>query len=217
MGLLSLANDPRLLISAVIGFIVAISVHEACHALAATWLGDPTPKSQGRLTLNPLRHLDFMGTLLLVVAGFGWGKPVIVNPYNLRYGVRRGTAIVSVAGPASNLILAALLGAVFAQISSGSSGILSNSELLGFVLIYTITINIVLAVFNLIPVPPLDGFGVLYGVVPRETAQALEPLRRYGPLILFGVIILGPIFGIRLFEGLLLPPVEYLRNLFIGL
>ena len=216
MGLLGAAADPQRLISLIIGFIVAISVHEACHALAATWLGDPTPKSQGRLTLNPLRHLDFMGTLLLVVAGFGWGKPVIVNPLNLRFGIRRGTAIVSAAGPASNLALAALLGPVFAQVAGESSGILPNSQFLAYVLIGTITINILLAVFNLIPIPPLDGFGVLYGVVPPETAEALEPLRRYGPLILFGVVILGPFLNIRLFEGLLLPPTEYLLNLFVG-
>ena len=216
MGLLSLADNPQRLISLVIGFIVAISIHEACHALAATWLGDPTPKSQGRLTLNPLRHLDFMGTLLLVVVGLGWGKPVIVNPLNLRFGIHRGTAIVSAAGPASNLALAALLGPVFAQVVDESSGILPNNEFLAYVLIGTITINILLAVFNLIPIPPLDGFGVLYGVVPRETADALEPLRRYGPLILFGVIILGPFLNIRLFEGLLIPPTEYLLNLFVG-
>jgi Zn-dependent protease len=216
MGILDAASDPTRLIATVIAFIAAISVHEACHALAATWLGDSTPKSQGRLTLNPIRHLDPMGTLLLVVAGFGWGKPVTVNPLNLRFGIRRGMAIVSAAGPGSNIAMAALLGPVFRQVTGESSGILPNSEFLAQVIIAVVAINVLLAIFNLIPIPPLDGFGVLYGVVGAETAQALEPLRKYGPLILIGVIFLGPIFGIRLLQGIVLPPMEYLVNLFIG-
>jgi Zn-dependent protease len=216
MGLLDVASDPRRLIALAIAFIAAISIHEFCHALAATWLGDPTPRSQGRLTLNPIRHLDPMGTLVLVVAGFGWGKPVIVNPLNLRFGIRRGMAIVSAAGPASNIAMAALLGPAYRQVAGGSPGILPNSEFLAEIVIAVIAINVLLAIFNLIPLPPLDGFGVLYGIVGPETAEVLEPLRRYGPIILVGVIFIGPFFGIRLLQGIVLPPMGYLVNLFIG-
>ncbi len=216
MGILDVASDTDRLIATVIAFIVAISVHEACHAAAATWLGDPTPKSQGRLTLNPIRHLDPMGTLLLVVAGFGWGRPVIVNPLNLRFGIRRGMAIVSAAGPVSNIAVAALLGPVFRQLAGLSSGILPTNEFLAQVVLVAIAINVLLAIFNLVPIPPLDGFGVLHGIVGPETAHALEPLRRYGPLILMGIIFLGPIFGIRLFENAIIPPMRYLVDLFVG-
>src|SRR3990172_3001765 len=216
MGLLGATRDQKVFLALVIAFVVAISIHEACHALAATRLGDPTPRLQGRLTLNPLRHLDPIGTLLLVVAGFGWGRPVMINPLNLKYGVRRGMAVVSAAGPASNLAMAGVLGPLVRQIAGDEQGLLFGGEFLTVLLLLTIQINIVLAVFNLIPIPPLDGFCVLYGIVGPETAMRLDPLRRYGPLILIGVVFLGPMVWLNLFYSVLLPPVEFLHNLIVG-
>src|SRR3989304_2760620 len=160
MGLLGATRDPKVFLALVIAFVVAISIHEACHALAATRLGDPTPRLQGRLTLHPLRHLDPIGALLLVGAA---------------------------AGPASNLGMAGCLGPLVRQIAGDEQGLLFGGEFLTVLLLLTIQINIVLAVFNLIPIPPLDGFGVLYGIVGPEPAMRPDPPPRYAPLLLLGV------------------------------
>ncbi len=172
----------------VIGLVIGISVHEACHALAAVRLGDPTPRMMGRLTLNPLAHLDPMGTLLIFVAGFGWGKPVTFNPRNLRGDPHTGSAIVSVAGPVSNLIVAFL-----AAIPLRGDGV--DSPMLAGLLGGIVIVNVSLAVFNLIPVPPLDGFGLLTGLLPRSFVPVMEPLRQYGPLILLALVFLPSLTG----------------------
>jgi Zn-dependent protease len=168
--------------------LLAITVHEFNHALVAVALGDPTPRQMGRLSLNPLRHLDPLGTLLILVARFGWGKPVLFNPNNLRINPRLGSAAVSFAGPLANILFAMLLAAVFGAVSGPLDPTLSRfvSRLL--------EINIVLAAFNLVPIPPLDGFGVVQGLLPARLADALEPLRRYGPIILL-VAVFAPQLG----------------------
>lgn len=180
-----------------LAFVTGIAFHEFSHAWAANELGDDTAARQGRLTLNPIAHLDPMGTLLLFVAGFGWGRPTPVNPYRLRSGVKRGNMTVAVAGPLSNFafaLLAALpliLGWVEPPLALASFGRASGGELLGAFLFLIAWINVVLGVFNLIPIHPLDGFKVLVGVLPDGAARAMIPLSRWGPALLIALVALN--------------------------
>ena len=183
--LLRFASDPELLVTVIIAFVVAITIHEAAHALAATWLGDDLPRLQGRLTLNPMRHLDPLGTVMIAIASFGWGRPVLVNPYRLRFGVNRGMALVALAGPVSNLALAVALTPVTRQLIASAP-----SDTTTLALIVVVQLNIFIAAFNLLPIPPLDGFSVLVGVVPDPLADRLNELRRYGPYLLIGIFML---------------------------
>jgi Zn-dependent protease len=145
----------------IVGLVVAISVHEAAHAFAAYKLGDQTAKSQGRLTLNPLAHLDLLGTIMLFFAGFGWGKPVPVNPYNFKDPVK-DSAIVSLAGPASNFATA-LLVSVPIKYFAGSMPIW-----LGTSLWVIFDISLILGIFNLLPFPPLDGSKIFAVFIPKQ-------------------------------------------------
>ncbi len=183
--LLRFASDPELLVTVIIAFVVAITIHEAAHALAATWLGDDLPRLQGRLTLNPMRHLDPLGTVMIAIASFGWGRPVLVNPYRLRFGVNRGMALVALAGPVSNLALAVALTPVTRQLIASAP-----FDTTTLALIVVVQLNIFIAAFNLLPIPPLDGFSVLVGVVPDPLADRLNELRRYGPYLLIGIFML---------------------------
>jgi Zn-dependent protease len=174
-----------------VSLIISISIHEFAHAYAAYKLGDSTAKSMGRLTLNPKAHLDPTGTLLLLIAGFGWGKPVPFDPRLLK-NPKRDAAIISFAGPASNFLLAITLSILFHVFSFGG--------LIGLFLSLVVQYNLVLAVFNLIPVNPLDGFKVVNGFLPRELSYQWIQLAPYGMWILLALIfagvtdkILGPI------------------------
>ncbi len=192
-GQMSFTDIVALLIALVLG----ISVHEFSHAAAATWLGDPLPRQQGRLTLAPAAHLDVMGSLMFLIGGFGWGKPVQYNPYALRAGPRTGPALVALAGPVSNLILAILVAIPTRLVIFYA---LNNRELLqsgGAVMtligllegiIYFI---LILGLFNLIPIFPLDGFSVLLGILPPELADRFEQTRQWGILLLLAVLFLG--------------------------
>lgn len=171
------------------GFLVAISIHEFSHAFAAWRLGDSTARLAGRLTLNPLRHLDPFGTILLLLAGFGWGKPVPVDPRQLRFG-RRGMAIVSAAGPLSNLLMAAVI-ALFLR-GSTAAGVDLTETGYRFLILLTV-LNVGLCVFNLLPIPPLDGFGVAVGVLPWPLARLMAGLARYGAGILL-ILFVAPTF-----------------------
>jgi Zn-dependent protease len=173
--------------------IIAISIHEFAHAFAANSLGDPTAKLQGRLTLNPLAHLDPWGTLLLLFAGFGWGKPVPFNPYNLKEK-KIGPAIISLAGPFSNFVLVVFFSLILKYIYP-LTGLGYESAL--FYFLYTLVIiNAILMAFNLIPIPPLDGSKLLYALLPDSLDHVKETLERYGFMILIMVIFLGgSIFG----------------------
>lgn len=147
-----LFSNPLMFVVVFGGIILAIGLHEAAHCFMADYLGDPTPRSLGRLTLNPLAHLDPLGTMVILVTGsFGWGKPAPFDPYNLR-DPRRDTALIALAGPASNILIAIGLSVLFHS--------LSNLSLLS-VLSYLIRLNLGLAIFNLIPVPPLDGSKIM--------------------------------------------------------
>jgi Zn-dependent protease len=194
--------------------LIAISVHEFAHAWMADQLGDPTPRSMGRLTLNPLAHLDPLGTLMVLVAGFGWGKPVPINPNYLRTGWRRGGAMVSLAGPASNIAAAALF-----AVPIRLSNILGPNPLLdpiGPILMLIVQVSVMLAVFNLLPIAPLDGFKVAVGILPPHYAYRLARYEPYGPMILLLVLLLGNFGRINILGLIMGPPIDLLISLLVG-
>ncbi len=206
------------LISRAIVLLVAFTIHELAHAVVADRMGDPTPRRMGRITLNPIAHLDPIGTILLLVSGFGWAKPVMINPMNLRGNPRTGMAIVAAAGPISNIIMAVLfalpfqLGLVTFSAFGGSSVIPSLSELL----FQFVWINLILAFFNLIPIPPLDGYKILTGILPPDIAYRMRPLEQYGFLILMGAIFILPMLGIDLISNLIMAPSMMALTFLIG-
>lgn len=179
-----------------IAMVTGIAFHEFSHAWAANELGDDTAAKQGRLTLNPLAHLDPMGTILLFIVGIGWGKPTPVNPYRLRVGVKRGNMLVAVAGPISNFVFAfiASIPLIFGwvePISFDYIELASGTQILGTFLLLIAFLNVILGVFNLIPIHPLDGFKVLLGILPDELSRPLASLSRWGPALLIGLILIG--------------------------
>ena len=204
-------SDPRVLIqfsrldiwlpgllAELAALILCLSFHEAAHAWTATRLGDPTARLLGRLTLNPIAHIDVIGTvafpLIAMVTGaplIGWARPVPVNTMNLAHP-RRDFAVVAAAGPASNMLLAILTVVPLALLSTGEA---TGSLLLAF-LRRLVELNVLLAVFNLIPVPPLDGGNVLAGLVPESVARVLDRLRPYGILVLYALLLSGALFYI---------------------
>jgi Zn-dependent protease len=201
--------------------LFAITIHEASHGWAAYKMGDPTAHALGRITLNPIAHIDPIGTILLpvilIIMGappFGWAKPVPVNPFNLR-NPRRDNLLISAAGPISNFSVA-LIAFMLLQLLKlanpdslmmrGGTPSLGNGLFL--ILYYTILINVILAVFNLIPIPPLDGSGVLMGLISEEAAEKYEQIRPYGFIILILLIMTG-------FIGRILGFIMGIVNIFI--
>lgn len=187
------------------GLIIAIGIHEAAHCFTADYLGDPTPRSLGRTTLNPLAHLDPLGTLVIVVTGmFGWGKPAPFDPYNLAHP-QRDTAIIALAGPVSNILLAIVVSLLWR--------VLPIPPTLTAVFLFLIRINVTLALFNLIPVPPLDGSKVLAGVLNRNIPRDFENFGGGNSLLLLFLLLL-PIFGGHSLASLLISPVT---NVLLGM
>ncbi|NPV28585.1 MAG: site-2 protease family protein [Firmicutes bacterium] len=168
--------------------IVALTFHEFAHGKTADWLGDPTPRYQGRLTLNPFVHIDPLGFLLLLVAGFGWAKPVQVNPLNFQGDRRRGMMLVALAGPLMNLLVAFTGALIMSLALPGEVPTGTDHPLVG-ILRGVIVINVYLALFNLIPIPPLDGAKVLAGIFPASELH--RHLEVYGPFILLVLIFTG--------------------------
>jgi Zn-dependent protease len=184
-------------------------IHEWAHAWSAYQLGDDTASLQGRMTLNPLAHLDPIGSLLLLVSGFGWGKPVPVNPYRMRTSPRVGMAISAAAGPLSNFVLAMLLAIPFRM------GWVTWSTVIGNLLLVAIQINLGLMLFNLLPVYPLDGEKVLTGLLPPRWGDSLIRSRPFGMLILATVLFLLPRLGVDLIGEVITPVYMLLMNLLL--
>lgn len=184
-----IANIPALL--------VGFAFHEYAHARVADRLGDPTPRSQGRLTLNPFVHLDFFGALMAVLYQFGWAKPVLTQPHYFKGNKERGRMLVSIAGPLANLIvafIAMLLWVITLAVVKDPSWVGTASLIFRSMVL----LNLGLGIFNLLPIPPLDGFSLLRGVVPRQYSKFLNTLETYGMFILVIILftnILGVVLG----------------------
>ncbi|MCH7521564.1 MAG: site-2 protease family protein [Candidatus Marinimicrobia bacterium] len=209
--------DPKSIILLIPVILFALSVHEYSHGMVAYRLGDPTAKYAGRLTLNPLSHLDPMGTIMIFLVGFGWAKPVPVDPSYFA-NPKRDMLWVALAGPAANMVLALLSGLVIRFISVNPEPFLANSFGPSFItMMYrSLHINLMLAVFNLLPIPPLDGSKILYGVLPPEYEHIAYNLERYGPRVLFGLIIFGMFTGVSIFWIFIGPFVGFFSGLFAG-
>lgn len=172
----------------VLAVIFGITVHEFSHVLAAYWQGDTTGQAMGRLTLNPLKHLDPIGTVMILFIGFGWGRPAPYNPYNLKYK-KWGPALVSIAGPASNIAAVIIFGAIL-KLMVTFTGFGADNLLIAF-LFSLIQLNLILALFNLLPIPPLDGSKILFTLIPVRHSNAIMFMERYGMWILLLVLVFG--------------------------
>jgi Zn-dependent protease len=198
--------------------LIALTLHELAHGLVAFFLGDPTAKRMGRLTLNPLKHLDLMGTILLIVLHFGWAKPVIVNPNNFK-NPKRDMVLVAIAGPLTNLILAALFGLGVKYIVGSYVVGTEPSELtiLAYkMFFFGVLINVSLAVFNMLPIPPLDGSRLIGAIVPDRYYGYYRKFEKMGTMFLMGILLIGAFSKISIIGGILNAPVGFLVKFFSG-
>ena len=204
------------LISRLITLVIAFSVHEFSHAWTANAFGDSTPKDAGRLTLNPLKHLDPMGTLVLIFAGFGWARPVPVNPYALERRSSSALMWVSLAGPMSNFVLA-ILASIPLRLNwvayTSSSTLLPSTYMF---LVEFISINLWLMVFNLIPLAPLDGDKIVEYFLPESWNRAFNRIRPYSAYILLAIVFVLPMLGVDLLGWIIRPVMQNLFNLLMG-
>ena len=202
---------PDILLARLLVVVLCIPIHEWAHGWVATLLGDTTPEREGRLSFNPFTHLDPIGTLLILTTGFGWGRAARVNPHLMHKAPspRIGMALSALAGPFSNFIQAFILALLL------KSGWI-HAEWLFTVIIYAIVVNIGLIVFNMLPIPPLDGSRVLAGVAPPSVADFIESLEPIAPYLLLGVLFILPMIGIDLISWLTLPIYRFLLQLLLG-
>lgn len=205
----TLLKDPALFIIYIIALLLAITIHEFAHAWTADRLGDPTPRLRGRISLNPFVHLDLMGMLFLFFIGFGWGKPVVFDPFNLK-NPRKDAALISLAGPCSNIILALLLSLLIKLFTFFH---FPNFVTISFFII--IQLNVFLAVFNLLPIHPLDGFKIVEGILSHEKAQEWKQLERYG--ILFLLLMILPFGGNTMIDSVVRPAADFILYLIMSL
>jgi Zn-dependent protease len=204
-------------VSLLVVLLVAFPIHELAHAVTADYFGDDTPRLHGRLTLNPLAHLDLFGSLTLVLVGFGWAKPVPVNEYTLKTRSRYAPAAVALAGPASNLVLGLLSGFILATGLLPVPTVASRYLPTAYEVLYIFSvINFVLFFFNLIPLFPLDGEKIIIRLLPDEWGVRWESLRRFtfGPLIV--LVWLLPALGIPVVRTLVFTPALWLVRFFVG-
>ncbi len=195
-----LFQNPELFILISVSLIISISIHEFSHAFMSNYLGDSTAKNMGRLTINPKAHLDPIGTFFLLFVGFGWGRPVPFNPHNLK-NPKRDSALVSLAGPLSNLILAGLLSLI--------SRLFVVEGMLWFFLYFLVLYNLMLGFFNLIPLGPLDGNKIVFGFLPNKLAIQWIEFQKYSMYILIIMIALG-------FTGKILGPLVDISMKILG-
>ncbi len=193
--------------------VFALSFHEFSHAFVAYLLGDDTAEKQGRLTLNPFAHLDLMGSMMILFVGFGWAKPVPVNPLNLR-DKRTGMIKVAFAGPASNLLLALICGIVIRLVNFYQFSI---DESVGSALYLFLYINIALAIFNLLPIAPLDGSQIFGSILSRKNPELAWKLQVNGPKVLLGVILFSIITGISILGKIMGPFIDFFMYIFAGI
>ena len=188
--------------------LFAVTIHEYAHGRAALALGDPTAKNAGRLTLNPITHIDPIGAICLVFFNFGWAKPV---PVNMRYfkDIRRDTILMALAGPVSNLTAAFTAGLILRIY-------LPQSPLSQVLLIYMLIMNIGLGLFNLLPIPPLDGSHVLENILPPSAAWSFHQIRGYAPFLLIGILLLDNFMGLNIIGRILIYPIFKIAYLFGG-
>ncbi|HXF59415.1 MAG TPA: site-2 protease family protein [Candidatus Saccharimonadales bacterium] len=195
--------------------LFALTFHEFSHALIATRLGDPTARLLGRLTLNPIPHLDVMGTLVFVMTQrIGWAKPVPIDERYLKHP-RRDIMWIALAGPVSNLLLAVLFGTLVRFLAPHAAGTPSE-EILRYMIVYSVVINLGLMAFNLIPIFPLDGSRILTGILSRQWAERYRELDRFGPILLMGIVVLGMVTGINLFSWVVTPVINVMGRIIMG-
>ena len=201
----------------IIAIVVAVTIHEFSHAIVADQLGDFTARKLGRLTLKPSAHLDPMGSIIFLVAGFGWGKPVPVVQNNIKkLNPQIGLALISLVGPGSNFIFSLLL-AILIRFELIPNSVL-NIDLVASFIFILINVNILLCVFNLLPLPPLDGFKVILGILPSRFSNSLSQMERYGAIPLFGMLILDMTFNsINIFGTLIGTPVGFTLELMLNI
>jgi Zn-dependent protease len=199
--------DPSAAVAFLLGLVIGITVHEASHATSAYLLGDDTAYRDGRVTLNPLAHLDLLGSMMLLLAGFGWGRPTPVVPSKLRGGVF-GPVAVALAGPISNLLIVVLCAALYLLPLFRDPG--------GYLFILVVMVaftNALLFVFNLIPIPPLDGSKVIFPFLPRALDGFVDFMNQYGPMILLGIILISLVTKLPVLSILLAPLLPLLTLL----
>lgn len=205
--LLSSFNNPVEFIGIVVAFLIAIVIHEFSHGYVADRLGDPTPRLAGRLTLDPRAHLDLIGTLMILFAPFGWAKPVPIDPFNLR-NPRRDNALISLAGPTANLLVATLAALLIRVLPV--SGLLT---LLTYILSLIVILNVNLAVFNLIPIYPFDGFHIVEGLLPEDAARQWHQLKSLGIIMI--IILVFPLFGSSPILNLIEPVINGILHILL--
>ncbi len=198
--------------------LLALTFHEYAHAYVANRLGDDTAKKGGRLSLNPLRHLDPLGTIMIFLVHFGWAKPVPVNPYRLK-NPKKDMLWISAAGPLSNMALALASGILFRLLVAvgETPDRTSITGLLIYVVFMSLQINLALAIFNVLPIAPLDGSKILSGLLPARFGKMFYLMERYGPFVLLGLILFGSATGVSILGSIIWPFVKFFSNIFAGI
>lgn len=197
------------------GILYAMTIHEFFHGYMALKFGDPTPKLSGRLTLNPLKHIDWFGFIALIIAHIGWAKPVPVNPYYFR-NPKRDMGIVALAGPLSNIGSAVIIGLI---LRFSYPLMISNpvTRILFLMLLFTVMVNLFFAFFNLIPLHPLDGSHILESLLPPEYAMRYREMARYSPFILIGIIFVSYLIpGLNILYPIVFLPSQLIMKLILG-